>query len=313
MAALRKKATITRTTAAKVRASAPEVSALAKRRDCERAARSVQERDTHQESRGRGTGEHQVLERCLGALRPPEGEQHQHIHRQGHQLEPEEKGEEDCPRTADMQHAVERSEDQEMEPAMLRTRRGRAAAPAPRARARLPSRAMRRGRRSTVLQTAPRRIRRRPATPRPRRPRSARAATTWLNRAACSKRSRCRSAATMPASNRCSGSIAVRTVCQLIALRAVRNRPVPRARCGQAPGIASPRAPSSHRLVRKQTQRRRPRRRWRRGSPSPEGSGRRGAGGAPCRRRTGSAVRTSSMYSAPSTTPATALTLRTSG
>ena len=79
-----------------------------------RPAGAVEERGPHQEH-GRGrAAEDEVLQRRFGALRPPVGQQHQHVDRQRHQFEPEEQGQEAVGRLHQAD-AVERREQQRRE------------------------------------------------------------------------------------------------------------------------------------------------------------------------------------------------------
>ena len=82
-----------------------------------RAAASVEQRDAHQQGRGAGAPQDQVLERRLGGLRAPVGEQDERVYRQRHQLEAQEQREE-AVRGQEQADAVQRGQQQDRERAL---------------------------------------------------------------------------------------------------------------------------------------------------------------------------------------------------
>ncbi len=87
-------------------------------RDRQRAAAAVEQRDAHQEHRRRRAAQDQVLERRFRAFGPLECKQHQHIDRQCHDFEPEEKRQE-AVRREQQAKAVQRRQHQDVELSVL--------------------------------------------------------------------------------------------------------------------------------------------------------------------------------------------------
>jgi hypothetical protein len=79
--------------------------------DLQRAAPAVEQRNPHQQRRGGGATQHEILERSLRAVRAHEPEQHERVDRQRHDLDAEEQRRE-AVRRNDQAGAIHRAEHQ---------------------------------------------------------------------------------------------------------------------------------------------------------------------------------------------------------